>query len=179
MASGWMKMFNKPSYLQARNFSQATIQLLKEKAKNTSTGLESLKPALDEIKDTQTGKFLLSLYDNANGDLEKFKQSLEQWFDDTMERVTGWYKKSILHLTFIIGLIIATLFNVDTFQIVNKLSEDPKAREQYVEMAGNLVVNSALTDTIFNMELRNKLLENSVLKESFGGDSMKFVEFYF
>ena len=179
MASGWLKLFNKPSYLQARNFSMATIELLREKAKSTSTDLKALKAALDldDIKDTQTGKFLLSLYESANNDIDKFKESLEQWFDDTMERVAGWYKKRMLHLTFIVGLVLVTLFNADTFQIVNKLSRDPKAREQYVEMASSLAADVHLTDTIFDMELRKRLLENSEIKDRFDDDSIKFANF--
>lgn len=181
MASGWLKLFNKPSYLQARNFSQAIIEMLDDQAENTSRKLElkNLRGALEvsSIKDTQTGKFLLSLYRNANDDLEKFKESLEQWFDDTMERVKGWYKKCMLLITFITGLVIVAAFNADTIQIVKKLSKDPKAREQFVEMATGLAANTALTDTLFDMGLRDKLLKGSVLKSKYGQDSLAFANF--
>jgi hypothetical protein len=74
---------------------------------------------------------------DANNDLEKFKVSLELWFDETMKRTTGWYKRQCQRITFCIGLILAILFNVDTISIVNKLSNDPKAAEALADIAAN------------------------------------------
>lgn len=188
MASGWLKLFNKPSSFHARNFSQATIQLLQDKFDETIAKGNIVKKKKEKIKaflksqkdaDSKTGKFLYSLYQEADRKTDDFKASLEQWFDDTMENVTKWYRELMLYLAFIIGLIIATAFNVDTIQIVDKLSKDPKAREQFVEMAISLAENTEITDTILDLNLRQKLLADTALRKKIvsKNDTSDFVKF--
>jgi hypothetical protein len=163
---GWVK---KPSYLSAQNFSKALLEVLKEEggavlAKSTSgiepTSLNKIREALiNQPTANQTGqiikvnndtmKFIRSLLEDAQNDLEKFKASLEKWYDDTMERVTSWYKKWIQLITFFVGFAIAGLFNVDTIKIVQKLSHDPKAREQYINMAQKFIEDKEIARKIF------------------------------
>lgn len=97
-----------------------------------------------------TALFLRSLWQDSGADLTVFKTKLEEWFDDTMERATGWYKRYTRILLFIIGLIIAYVFNVDTIAIHRILSTNKTAREQMVQMAisekNNLEPNKLLSD---------------------------------
>jgi hypothetical protein len=67
--------------------------------------------------------------------LEKFISRLETWFDDTMGRVSGWYKRQTQTILFFIGIAIAVALNVDTVEIVNKLSVDEDARDKLTQMA--------------------------------------------
>ncbi len=94
-----------------------------------------LKSPNNIIGTSETVKHIRSLFRDSNGDLEKFKTYLEQWYDDTMERVTGWYKKWIQIITFFVGLATAMFFNADTILIVGVLSKDPDARKEIVQMA--------------------------------------------
>jgi hypothetical protein len=90
----------------------------------------------DQVKiNTDTALFLKSLWLESAADVERFKVKLENWFDDTMERCTGWYKRYTQTVLFIVGLIIAVSFNVDTIAIHRVLSKDRPAREQLVQMA--------------------------------------------
>ncbi|WP_439585680.1 hypothetical protein [Dyadobacter bucti] len=79
--------------------------------------------------------FLQSIWRESNGDIDKFKAHLELWFDDTMERTSGWYKRYNQYFLFIIGLILAIGFNVDTISIVKKLGSNPTQAERLVQMA--------------------------------------------
>lgn len=92
-----------------------------------------------EFINKDTALFLRSLWMEAEGDLEKFRKKLEDWFDDTMERATGWYKRYTRYILFVVGLLIAASFNIDSIQIAKKLSRDPKLREQMVQNATNYV----------------------------------------
>lgn len=96
--------------------------------KNLQDGV--MKNTVEFNKDTQL--FLKSIWIESGADVEKFKQKLEQWFDDTMERAGGWYKRYTKFILFFVGLFIAVGFNVDTVSITKKLSHDPKLREQIV-----------------------------------------------
>lgn len=95
----------------------------------------SSMPAETVPLNPNTAIFLRSLWQDSGADLESFRQKLEQWFDDTMARATGWYKKYVRILLFIIGLVIAYLFNVDTIAIHRILATNKTAREQLVQMA--------------------------------------------
>jgi hypothetical protein len=82
-----------------------------------------------------TALYLRSLWQESGADVTLFRQKLEVWFDDTMERATGWYKRYTRIILFFIGLILAFAFNVDTIAIHRILSKDKNARDQLVQLA--------------------------------------------
>jgi len=92
--------------------------------------------ALDTVQiNTDTALFLRSLWLESGADPEKFRSKLEDWFNDTMERCSGWYKRYTRLVLFIVGFVIAVAFNVDTIAINRILSKDDSARDQLVQMA--------------------------------------------
>jgi len=146
-------LFGNPSSFKAFSFSKTLLQIITENkpasSELISTRLENLVrisriPKNDENNgtlsqkkyfDPETAEYLHGLWQEAGYDTEKFKLQLENWFERTMEQTTEWYKRKIQVLLLIIGLVIATLFNADSFEIVGKLSTDKEARKQMVEMA--------------------------------------------
>jgi hypothetical protein len=97
---------------------------------------DTVVSALDTVDiNTDTALFLRSLWLESNADLEIFKQKLESWFNDTMDRCSGWYKRYNRVILFILGLIMAIFFNVDTIAIHSILAKDKTARDQLVQMA--------------------------------------------
>ena len=83
----------------------------------------------------ETQLFLQSLLAESKGDIEKFRLLLESWFDDTMQRASGWYKRYTQYILVIIGFTMAYMFNVDSIAITKILAKDKKARDQMVDMA--------------------------------------------
>jgi hypothetical protein len=51
--------------------------------------------------------------------------ALANWFDGGMQRVSGAYKRMTQLWTFLIGLAVAGLFNVDTFRLFRVLWDHP------------------------------------------------------
>jgi hypothetical protein len=102
----------------------------------------------------ETRSHLLSLLKDANDDLFKFRLHLEQWFDDTMDRASGWYKQKVQFTLFIIGLIIAIWFNANTLVIVDKLSSNTELREKMVEN-GVRAVNDPKTRLVVDQIRKN------------------------
>ncbi len=72
---------------------------------------------------------------NSHYDIDKFVAKLEKWFDDTMDRVSGWYKRQTQFILFCLGLVIAIMFNVDSIGLANKLSTNTDLRKLVVEEA--------------------------------------------
>ena len=89
-----------------------------------------VKKALQSIQ--ASAKAETDQWDQALG---KARTSVEDWFDDSMDRVSGWYKRKV-QLT-ILGLAIAVslALNVDTFVIGTTLSRDTTLRQSVVAAA--------------------------------------------
>jgi len=169
---------DKPSYINKQTFSKVIVDLLRGKDVKPGDDIKSLiQKALDK-KTTNWGKagiqeqtlsYLNSIWADAEGDVEKFKMHLENWFDETMDRASGWYKKHIQFILFFIGLTIAIAFNVDTIKIVDKLEKDPKLREQIVQQADTFVKDHPNLDA----ELKQKEIEHKqALNELAKNDSL-------
>jgi hypothetical protein len=144
---------SKPPYIKADNFSQTLIQLLRgEDYDGTSPQMNLIYETLFTHKkisfkksgskatlsiEPETLLHLQNLYTDAHKDIDRFKILIEQWYNETMDRATGWYKKQTQLLLFFIGFGIAAAFNADTIAIYNILSENKTAREQLVQLAIN------------------------------------------
>ncbi len=70
-----------------------------------------------------------------NIDLEKDLTGLEVWFNSTMDRVSGWYKRRVQIFIFLLGLIIAFGLNIDTISLVTTVSHDATIRATLVSAA--------------------------------------------
>ena len=66
---------------------------------------------------------------------ERFIAHLETWFDDTMNRVSGWYKRQTQIILFLLSLLLAAVLNVDSIEIAKKLSKDKEARAKVTALA--------------------------------------------
>lgn len=131
------KELNKiPSYISKENFADTLFNILREKG----TGADDmakidfcLKYNTLNIND-ETKKHITNLCQTAGIDSDAFKINLQKWFTDTMERLTGWYKRRIQIILFSLGLLIAISFNVDSIKIAQLLSKDKDARNQMVQI---------------------------------------------
>jgi hypothetical protein len=189
----------KPSYINKQTFSKVIVDLLRGKDFKPGDDIKSLiQKALDE-KTTNWGKakiseqtlnYLNSIWADAEGDVGKFKLYLENWFDETMDRASGWYKKHIQIVLFFIGFAIAIIFNVDTIKIVNKLEKDPKLREQIVQQADAFVKDHPNLDTELmqrEIDFKKALVENAkndslINRNNIGSslkDSLELAQFQF
>lgn len=78
---------------------------------------------------------LLALYDDAKGDVDELKKNIEIWFNNSMDRVSGWYKRRTQFVNFGIGLFLVLFLNVDTVLIIRTLAENETLRKTVVAQA--------------------------------------------
>jgi hypothetical protein len=144
--------------------------------KNTILDKIRTEVSKDEHNDKESFKYLRFLLENSDTDLNKFVKSVGDWYDASMERCGGWFKKNMMFLTLGLAFLIATLFNIDTLQIVNQLSEDKEAREQYIELAGQMLDNqeNTFSTPVYDTSLEKRLLQDSALFEANNKDSITF-----
>jgi hypothetical protein len=92
--------------------------------------------ALAANKATQkVGKPLVSMIALAGNDAHKLQKSVEDWYNSSMDRVSGWYKYRTQKVLLAIGLVMAIALNADTIGIVRQLSKDPTLRQSIVAAA--------------------------------------------
>ena len=139
-SAGNSRFSKKPSYLPADVFSDILIDILK-----TNEKFPLLKDIEDNIKamgsdpanplNKDLEKILMLQIEQANGDLQRFKLIVENWYNDTMDRISGWYKRQANWILFFIGFLLAIVFNVNTVEIVNILSNNTTVREKLASNA--------------------------------------------
>lgn len=92
-------------------------------------------PIISPAIENETVQILLVHLHNSIYNIENFKKKIEEWFNESMDRVSGWYKRQAQSILFIIGITMAVIFNVDTIGIAGKLSTDKNARDKMVELS--------------------------------------------
>jgi hypothetical protein len=63
------------------------------------------------------------------------RTNVEGWFNDSMDRLTGWYKRNAQNWAFVIGFVLALIWNVDSVEIATKLWREPTIRQVIVAQA--------------------------------------------
>jgi len=67
--------------------------------------------------------------------LAKARQNVENWFDDSMDRVSGVFKRYSQWLALVIGFVIALILNVDSIDLTLYLWREPTVRQALAENA--------------------------------------------
>jgi hypothetical protein len=93
--------------------------------------------------------------------LATLRLNAETWFNESMDRLSGWYKRKATLLAFVIGLVLAGFLNVDSIVLAEHLWKEPAVRQALVANATKFVE------------------DNPELPESLGGDSPQDAVSYF
>ncbi|MBN8467577.1 hypothetical protein JYJ95_13735 [Corallococcus exiguus] len=120
---------SKPSYIPAHTFALVLVDVM-----GMSTAALLDPKGLDKVEGTLQ-KALRPLLKAAGGEPARFKQYIEDWFDASMERVSGWYKRRTQWIIFGLGFVIAAGFNADTLRLANLLARDGAWRASVVSIA--------------------------------------------
>jgi hypothetical protein len=123
-----------PSYMGATTFRSILFDIILE-----GEEMDKLKEKIDALPAEDLRNVLNQLLRDADHELDQFKDKVEKWFDDVMDRASGWYKRYTQKILIGVGLLIALIFNADTFSIYERLESDPQTLQQVVQMAEEFV----------------------------------------
>lgn len=87
--------------------------------------------------------------------LAKARQNVEKWFDDSMDRVSGVFKRYSQWLALIIGLVLATVLNVDSIDLTLYLWREPAVRQALAENASTFELTQQDLETNPEEALQN------------------------
>src|SRR5436309_5388451 len=122
----------KPSYIPTRTF---VLSLLDTLNGGFPASADDVRLAVQKIPDAKIQRALLALVDDAQGDLDKIKKNFGVWFDHSMDRVSGWYRRKVQMIILVLGVLVSFGLGVDTIATVQRLWGDSVLRSALVDAA--------------------------------------------
>ena len=147
-----------PSYIPSRSFALAIMDLLLGEGHTGATGASAppktgatiepekvaalanvpapagLAGSVDKLAN-QAREAVLALVHAAQNDAAAARQNIEDWYNTSMDRVSGWYKRSTQAWLLLIGFVLAVALNVNTITVVRVLSTSKSKRDAVVGIA--------------------------------------------
>jgi hypothetical protein len=124
-----------PSYIPSRTFVSAVLDF------DAAGADRSITEAIAAIPSEPLRKSLEVLHKNAGDDVLKFRHSVERWYDDSMERVSGWYRRRVHLVLWILAVGLVAALNADTVRMADRLWSDKTVRQAVISRA-NTVPNT-------------------------------------
>jgi hypothetical protein len=130
-----------PSYLAGGTVALALMGSLLKQTPGSSQDVAGIAAAIGKLKnaagavDPKIKDALTACVLKAGDDIDKLQQSIATWFDDSMERLSGAYKRKMKWIAMLIGLLVAIAFNADSFKVATTLWNDPDRRASTIEIA--------------------------------------------
>jgi hypothetical protein len=131
-----------PSYIPAGTFATALIDSIAPGASSAANPFAEVQTAIQKLPDSTTKKALLSLTLTAQGKLEDFQKNVEGWFNDSMDRASGWYKRQTKKILLVIAFAVTIAANADSVNMVKTLWNDPTVLKNSID-AANKYMESA------------------------------------
>ena len=117
-----------PSYIPARTFALALMDVIFPSKLSHSKKVEEVRDIIAKIQNDKLKETLLILIDESESKINKFRENIENWFNDSMDRVSGWYKRKVQLIIVLLAVVVSALFNADTIMITKNLWYDSTLR---------------------------------------------------
>lgn len=134
------KAGHKPSYMPAKTFATALLDAIKDPAKPGGP-LSQAKMSIATLPDGDLRKSLQAIVDGTGDKADDIRLGIENWFDDTMDRASGWYKRKTRNVMLVIAGLITIALNVDTVVLTKTLWREPAMRAAVVASAQGFVAS--------------------------------------
>ncbi len=125
-----------PSYMSSSSFQSILFDVI---LGDKEVGVGNLKERIEGIQDEDLRNVLKQLMRESEDHLDTFKGNVQGWYNNIMDRASGWYKKSTQKILVGVGLVIAVVFNADTIALYQHLESSPESVEKLVALAENFV----------------------------------------
>ena len=126
----WRRGLNLPSYISAGSFALALLDLV-VRDPHQANGIPRSSPgiltmqqvrfSIGRIQNQAVQRALTVAIDASHGSVDQLRANIEAWYDSTMDRVSGWYKRSTQWILFWIALLSAVGANISTITIADYL----------------------------------------------------------
>ena len=149
---GWLKKIGSnrgfgPSYIEPKRFANILIDVIDRSGAQQDGGVrrdataktfDEIEVSLKAIEQKHIREALLSLLSGAEGKVDKFREELADWFDGAMDRVSGWYGRTVKVFLFAIATVVVVMLNADAIEIGKKLWADQALRTAVAASAAQI-----------------------------------------
>jgi hypothetical protein len=139
---------NRPTritHIAPTEFARALVDILTPEGDDGSKRWDQLGAEIRALPRPLRAQFLV-LYEEAEGNVLRFREALEGWFDSSMRRVSEWYKRRTRIVMFGYGLLVAVAFNVSAVHVTTELYANDVVRETVVDLAATQAAQADLQD---------------------------------
>ena len=141
-AKAYGKWKNLPSYIDKQQFARAFLDVTKL-SEASAQSAEQLKTQIDAIQNPQIKLFLQGAFNRVGADISKIETEVADWFDSSMDRLSGAFKRRTQLATFLIALIVAAIVNVNSIKVGTGLWENHVVREELTQFATKFATSNA------------------------------------
>jgi hypothetical protein len=172
------RLFVGPSYIPSDVFADALLEVLQAMPE-----VERREPQLHQSADQSMGQLarLMSkledsdqlpsrLKDNLKRlasrtqaqarttelQMEQFRHEIALWYDHSMDRLSGTYRRNVKAFTVLIGSILAVLINADSLYMLRRISENTATRSVIIQ---NAVQIQGCQDDLSSSQCMNKMAD--------------------
>jgi hypothetical protein len=122
---------------------------------------ESLLVLIDKTK--REAAMISGQVTSAEHQIERLRGNIEAWFETTMDRVTGWYKRWQQIVSLMIACVLVAVANADTIMLARRLTRDNAFRASVVAEVDRATQINAAGPTANNPNLRALLSDSESL----------------
>lgn len=148
---------NLPSYIPSSSFAMAFLDLVgrgpvsdaqgdEQDASHAPLTVALLRERAAALSSPHLRRVMLSAIDHCGGNMDKLRTHIQDWFDGTMNRAGGWYKRRTQAVLFMLGILMACTLNVDSLHVMQRLTADKAFRDVVVKQAGSASAPDANKD---------------------------------
>ena len=144
-----------PSYIAASEFARAVIEKINAGDKAIHQFPENLDEleenfkATDMLPDELKNTFISMIVEAKStavkdiSQMDCFRSKIEAWFNNSMDRLSGYFKRKAQFWCYIIGTVLVILFNVDSITTAKFLYKNPNATSIIANQATVSMADSA------------------------------------
>jgi hypothetical protein len=120
-----------PSYISSNKFALALMDILTGPA--AASDPEALRKGVDALENSAAKTALTAVLQNPQYKTDQ--ERLEAWYEQSMNRVTGWYKRTSQIRVYVLAAVVTLLMNADSLKMLEKLWSNPTLSAVVVEDA--------------------------------------------
>lgn len=148
-----------PQYISAETFANAFTDVVSNSARiyaydgraimpkqDGLTAFQRFVSGVNQLEHTPVKLLLMNIVDRCRltdeaASMAALQKELQQWYNDQMDRVSGWYKTWTRTRLFWVSLIVTLALNVDSIYLFQCIYKSPDLQNQLLPVAENLADN--------------------------------------
>ena len=148
-----------PSYIKPDTLSKVLLDVLAKDDKDESRvtqKTEGIRPIIRKINDDHPLKEILeALIDDGAETYNNLQANLANWFDEGMSRISGWYKRKVKGIIFLIAALVVVVTNASSIHIAEELWQNEHLRLQIAAQA-QLAVDGGINNISAIEQIENQ-----------------------